>query len=155
MSPASIAICIFLTAFHLFGLQDSAPLHGTWRLNLEKSSENPDRPYKRVTLKIEPSGEGLRVVYDMVGTRGGTTHIEWLGKLDGSDYAVQGVDYVLTNAYRRVDDRTYEIVVKVDGRVAAAAQVTVSADGKSLTSITTERRAQGRDITTIAVYDRV
>ena len=28
------------------------------------------------------------------------------GGFDGKDYAVQGADYVLTNAYRRIDDRT-------------------------------------------------
>ena len=35
-------------------------------------------------------------------------HLEWTGKFDGNDYPVQGVEVVLTNAYRRVDDRTYD-----------------------------------------------
>ena len=55
----------------------------------------------------------------MVGVRGGRTHIEWTGALDGQDYALQGVDYVLTNAYRLIDERRYEIAVKVDGRMVA------------------------------------
>jgi hypothetical protein len=29
------------------------------------------------------------------------------GKFDGTDYPVQGVEVVVTNAYRRVDDRTW------------------------------------------------
>jgi hypothetical protein len=65
--------------------------------------------------------DGLRVVYDMVRRRGGITHMEWNGRFDGKEYPVQGVDYVLTNAYRKLSDRSYEIVVKVDGRAAAVA----------------------------------
>ena len=34
-------------------------------------------------------GDGIKVVYDMVRPRGGVTHMEWTGKLDGMDYAVQ------------------------------------------------------------------
>ena len=45
--------------------------------------------------------------------------MEWTGRFDGKDYAVQGIDYVLTNAYNRIDDHTYEITVKVDGAMAA------------------------------------
>lgn len=94
----------------------------------------------------------MRVAYDMVGTRGGRTHLEWIGALDGRDYPVQGLDYVLTNAYTQIDDRTYRIVVKVDGRVAATTEVTVSSDGRDLTAVTTEQDAGG--LATTAVYER-
>lgn len=129
--------------------QAQAPWFGTWKLN----STN-DR-YKRVTSKIEPWGEdGLKVTYDMVGTRGGTTHMEWTGKFDGRDYPVQGVDYVLTNAYSRLNDRSYQIVVKVDGAVAATATVAISPDGKTLTTVTSEKDARGQNVTATTVYDR-
>ena len=60
----------------------------------------------------------------MVRNRGGITHLEWTGKFDGNDYPVQGVELVLTNAYRRVDDRTYELIQKIDGEVVATARLT-------------------------------
>jgi hypothetical protein len=33
-------------------------------------------PYRRVTTRLEPHGDGIRVVYDMVHTRGGRSHME-------------------------------------------------------------------------------
>src|SRR5262245_23964172 len=106
--------------------QVKEPWFGTWTLNFAKSGSNsqPSR-YKRVTSRIEPWADGLKVSYDMVGIRGGVTHWEWAGKFDGQDYPMQGVDTVLTNSYRKIDDRSYEIVVKVDGAVVATSRVAV------------------------------
>jgi hypothetical protein len=132
-----------------------APWFGTWRLDAENSTVRPGpSEYARTTLHIEPWAEGLKVSYDMVGTRGGRTHIEWTGALDDADYPVQGVDSVMTNAYRRVDEQTYAITVKVDGRPVATTRVAVSGDGRTLTAVTSERDAAGRTLTATAVYDR-
>lgn len=130
-------------------------LAGTWKLNLARSTYEPGPPpYKRSTCKIELMGEGLKVTYDMVGIRGGITHIEWVGKLDGRDYPIQGIDDVLTNAYTRIDERTYDVVVKADGAKAATARIVIAPDGKTLTSTTTTRNAQGQTLKTTTVYDR-
>jgi hypothetical protein len=90
----------------------------------------------------------------MVGTRGGLTHLEWIGKLDSQDYPIQGIDDVLTNAYTRVDDRTYDIVVKADGVRVAGARISIAGDGKTLTTVTTSRNAQGKSIRSTVVYER-
>jgi hypothetical protein len=97
----------------------SGPWFGTWQQGPPESNWFNPWPYQKVTLRIEPWNDGLRVVYDMVRRRGGITHMEWSGRFDGRDYPVQGVDYVLTNAYRQLSDRSYEIVVRVDGREVA------------------------------------
>jgi len=132
--------------------QQQAPWVGTWQqIPPEKKWFDP-WPYQKVTLRIEPWDDGLRVVYDMVRRRGGVTHIEWTGRFDGNDYPVQGVDYVLTNAYRKLSDLSYEIVVKVDGRAAAVATAVVSADGATLNVDTTEQDSTGRTLTTTATY---
>ena len=130
--------------------QEQAPWFGTWRLNLAKSNGS----YKRATCRIEPWEDGLKVTYDMVGVRGGVTHMEWTGRFDGKDYPMQGVDNVLTNAYRRIDDRTYEIVVKVDSAVVATSRVVVSPDGKTLRVSTQERNPNGQITHTTAVYEK-
>jgi len=131
-----------------------APWFGTWQqVPPEKKWFDP-WPYQKVTLRIEPADDGLRVVYDMVRVRGGNQHVEWSGRFDGIDYPVQGVDYVLTNAYRRLTDRSYEIVVKVDGHVAAVATAVVSPDGGTLSVDTKEQDAKGRTVTTTARYLR-
>lgn len=127
-----LIVLIVLLALNLWA-QENAPWFGTWNLNLAKSSGRSEPPrFKRETCRIEPWQDGIRVIYDMVGTRGGVTHMEWSGRFDGKDYPMQGVDEVLTNAYRRIDDRSYEIVVKLDGVVVATSRVAVSQDGKTL-----------------------
>ena len=57
-------------------------------------------------------------------SRGGILHLEWIGKFDGNDYPVQGVEVVLTSAYRRVDDRTWELRQKIDGEPVATVRFT-------------------------------
>ena len=132
-----------------------APWFGTWQQVLAPPASRFDTPpYKKVTLRIEPWDNGLRVVYDMVRARGGITHVEWQGRFDGRDYPVQGIDYHLTNAYRPIDDRSYEIIVKVDGRVAANAIAVVSADGTTLAVTTIEKDARGRTLKSAATYRR-
>ena len=118
---------ILLLAPFVFQVPES--LLGTWKLT---SSSGPSA-YSRVTCKIEARQEGIRVIYDMVGTRGGVTHWEWTGKLDGRDYPLEGVEEAITDAYSRIDAHTYRVVLKVDGKTATTSTITVSADGKTMT----------------------
>jgi hypothetical protein len=127
---------------------------GTWNVNVAKSTYAEPPPYKRMTCRIEPWEEGVRVTYDMVRTRGGITHLEWTGRFDGRDYPVQGVDYVLTNAYNRIDDRTYEVIQKVDGQVTAIARATIAHDSSSITTTTRGKDARGQEVTTTVVYEK-
>jgi hypothetical protein len=132
------------------------PLFGEWELRRERGTTD----YARMTCTIGPAtdvGEPgrFRVTYDLVGTRGGVTHLEWTGRLDGSDYRVQGLDYVMTNAYTPVDPRTFEIVAKVEGRVVTTARTTVSPGGQTMTTVTRGRSASGEEIETTVEYTRV
>jgi hypothetical protein len=114
--------------------EDREPLFGTWRLNFAESTFPSGPPaYARVTCKIEPWEDGLKVIYDMVGTRGGVTHWEWTGRLDGKDYALEGIEEVVTNAYSRIGDHTYSVVFKVDGRITTTTRISISPNGKIMT----------------------
>jgi len=124
--------------------QVRAPWFGTWKLNLEKSTYNPGpAPFRRGTCTIElwedgSTGlkDGVKVTYDLVRARGGITHFEWVGRFDGRDYGLQGVeDYAVTVAYRRIDERTFQVVQKADGGAVVAATLTISLDGRTLTMI--------------------
>lgn len=149
-----------LTSFVVSGFsrtlaaEEQPPWFGTWEQVPPATKWFNPSPYRKVTLRIEPWKDGLKVVYDMVRRRGGITHMEWTGRFDGRDYPVQGVDYVLTNAYRRLSDRSYQIVVRVDGRAAAVATAIVSPDGKRLTVDTAENDGSGGTRNTTAVYLR-
>jgi hypothetical protein len=60
----------------------------------------------------------------------------------------------MTNAYRRLDDRSYAIDVKVDGTPVATATASVSADGRTLTVTQQERDVNGRRVTSTSAYAR-
>ena len=141
-------------SFLVLAAQAQAPWSGTWKLNPAKSTANSEPRFKRVLSKIELWEDGLKVSYDMVGVRGGITHMEWTGKFDGKDYPMQGADYVLSNAYTLLSDVSYRIVVKIDGAVAATSTVVISPDGKTLTTTTIEKNARGATVTTTAVFDK-
>ena len=129
---------------------------GTWVLNLDESSYEPGpAPYTRGTCVIEPWGDGVRMVYDLVGVRGGVTHLEWTGALDGRPYVVQGLDVVMTYSYRQRSDRTYEVTVRLDGATVGTASVTRSEGGTRLTTVTTVTGPDGRAITSTTAYDKV
>ncbi len=134
--------------------QDLAPLSGTWRVNIAESRFAADPPYRRMTCTIQEWEDGLKVIYDIVGTRGGVTHWEWTGRLDGKDYALQGVEVVVTNAYSRIDERTYTILVKEDGRSTTTSKIAISPDGWVMTVTSTTPNAQGQHVVNTVVYDR-
>jgi len=119
---------------------------GSWTLNVGKSTyTSAPAPYRRATYRIERLGEGFRVIYDMVHPRGGTTHLEWTGRMDGRDYPLQGVDQAITYAYTPAGDGSCDVRVTIDGRVAARSRVTVSADGDTMIT---------RTAGTITVYEK-
>jgi len=106
-------------------------------------------------MKVKPiNGGGVRFSYDFVYPRGGLQHVEWDGRFDGNDYIVQGADEYVTYAYRQTGARTYEITAKLDSRVTAIATVTISADGRTITTSTRSGNVRGRDVTSITVYEK-
>jgi len=133
-----------------FLFQTQEALFGTWRLD---SASGPSA-YSRVICKIEPWQDGLRVIYDMVGTRGGVTHWEWSGNLDGKDYPLQGVEEVITNAYSKISDHTYKVTFKVDGRTTTTTGIAISPDGKTMTVTSSGLNAQGQAVTNTAIYKK-
>lgn len=127
---------------------------GTWSVNLAKSTYTGAPGYKRARYVIEPADDGLKVVYEMVLPRGGVTHLEWVGRLDGKDYPVQGIDQFLTYAYTPRDDGSCAIVAKIDGRIAASSEVRFSGDGRTMITTTIASGPQGQKVRTSTVYEK-
>ena len=154
---AVVTTCLALVAFPRAGAaQTPSTWFGTWSLNVARSTYDPGPPpYKRATYTIEPwGGDGMKVVYDMVHPRGGVTHLEWMGRIDGKDYQLQGIDAFVTYAYSQVSPGVYETVVKMGGRMAAKSMVTISSDGKTMTTTTKGVDSTGRAVTTVTVYEK-
>jgi hypothetical protein len=112
---------------------------GVWTLSevLSTGSTAP-RLYTRGTRRISIADGSVTIVDDLVRIRGGVLHLEWTGKLDGNDYPVEGVEVYLTSAYHPVDAHTIELRQKFDGRTVVFATMVLSADGKTITTTTTD-----------------
>jgi hypothetical protein len=128
---------------------------GTWKLNLTKSKYSPGPVPKSSTIKIEAAaGGGLKQTTDQVTASGESRHVEVTAMFDGKDAAVKGNPDVDTQAYKRVDDRSYEVTGKKNGKVTTITKVTISADGKTRTATQTGTDPQGRAVNNTIVYDR-
>lgn len=112
---------------------------GVWTLSavLTTGSTAP-RLYSRGTRRISVADGTVTIVDDLVRIRGGVVHLEWTGRMDGGDYPVQGVEVYLTSAYRLVGDHTIELTQKYDGRPVVHATMVLSADGRTITTTTTD-----------------
>jgi hypothetical protein len=154
MRPLIICLAlVLLTASAAAGQVPDSWL-GSWSLNVARSTYSAgSAPYKRAIYHIERLGDGFRVTYDMVHPRGGATHLEWTGRMDGHDYALQGVDQAITYAYVPAGGDDCEIVVKIDGRVAARSRVSLADGGRTMITVTTP--AGGGPAVSTTVYERM
>jgi len=128
---------------------------GTWKLNLTKSKYSPGPVPKSATIKIEAAaGGGLKQTTDQITASGESRHIEVTAKFDGKDAAVTGNPDADAQAFKRVDDRSYEVTGKKNAKVTTITKVTISADGKTRTATQTGTDPQGRALNNTIVYDR-
>ena len=147
-----IALLISAVAASLCLAADDAFM-GTWKLN-EAKSKVPAGAYKNTTVVYAQSGDELTITVDGVDPSGKAVHHVWTGKMDGKDYAAKGSDMHDTRAYTKVDAHTLTYMVKKDGKNVGNGKVVVSADGKSRTVTETDKGAAGKELSTMAVYDK-
>ena len=136
--------------------QSTDPWIGTLKVNLEKSIYSPGpKPTVAATLKIEPSAGGIKTTIDGANPEGQPTHMETVGSFDGKDNPVKGaLAPNTTNALKRIDDRTFEVMGKVDGKPTVTTRAVVSADGKTMNATQTGMNAQGQTIKNVIVLDK-
>jgi hypothetical protein len=109
------------------------PRIGTWMLVSAESTLNP--PNK---LSVTPLQGGVHVVIS------GDTHVDFTGKWNGHETAVQGNPAFDQVELRRIDKHQAEVKEKKDGTLVATVRDIVSSDGKALTSTTSEKGRANR-----------
>jgi len=143
--------------------QAVSPFSGTWRLNVAKSKWSPGPPSKSGTNRYEVTQDGFKGVLDGVNGQGQTTHTEYTCRFDGKDCPITGTvdgkaipaptgaDVV---AWKKIDDYTYEYVVKLKGQILSTTRIVIAKDGKTQTRTTTGKNAQGQTVNNTAVYEK-
>ena len=141
--------------------QSQQPLTGTWKLNLAKSTfDPPDQSTESLLVTYEVKGDTVKASLDGVDSDHHAVHSEYTATLDGREHPVKGtldgkpVPDQGAVAWKRIDDRTYEVVNKTAGQVTTTRRIVVSADGHSRTTTITGRDAQGRTVHHVMFFDR-
>ena len=112
---------------------------GTWTVNVAKSRYEPGASPRSEVLQFELVGDGIKVSLDGVNQQG-PYHSEAIGKFDGLDVPVVATPARrarFTYAFRRVDERTWEIVIKVNGTPQLLVRNVVSEDGRTMRGVST------------------
>ena len=112
-------------------------------------------PTVAATVKIEPSAGGMKTTIDATSAEGKPTQTESVARFDGKDYPVKGAQAPnTTNALKRIDDRTFEVMGKIDGKPALTTRDAVAADGKTMTATQTGTNAQGQSVKNVIVLNK-
>ena len=131
----------------------AADQSGTWKLNTSKSKISPGAA-KNDTVVITAMGDDMKVVVDGTDSSGKAAHNEWVGKFDGKNYPVTGDPSVDVRSYMATDDHTWAVAQKKNGKITTSGTVTISADGKTRTVDAKGTDAQGKAVSSHAVYDK-
>ena len=127
---------------------------GTWKANVARSKYEPGAAPKSETLRFESVGDRIKVSLDGVNQQG-PYRSEATGKFDGADVPVVAIparQATFTYAFRRIDERTWEIVIKVNGEARLVVRNVVSEDGKTIRSVST---VTGRGvINQVVIYEK-
>ena len=139
MKRRVLVACLLVFTVPRFSVAQDQPLAGTWKVDVAKSKYEPGAAPKNETLRFEPVGDGFKVSLDGVNQQG-PYHSEATGKFDGADVAVVATparQARFTYAFSRIDDRTWEIVIKVNGERRLLVRNVVSEDGKTMRGVST------------------
>lgn len=126
---------------------------GTWKLNPAKSKPG-ERAIRAETLKFETTPAGIKLTSEGTDGEGKPMKGGYTSKFDGKDVPWTGNPMADTACPKKIDDNSYENVWKKGGKATITAKVSVSADGKTLTVTQTGTDAQGKAVSSVAVFDR-
>ena len=154
MRQASLFTAVAIILAAALGATAFAQAPGTWKLNLAKSKYQQGQAPKSTTLKYEAAGEGIKVTVDTIPGDGAPIHYAYTANYDGKDVPVVGNPNGDMAARTRVNATTTRLVNKKSGKTLSNVTLVTSSDGKTLTITTTGVDAQGRNIDSVAVYEK-
>jgi len=154
MQRAMLAVVLVMLMIPQFTGAQNQQFEGTWKADVKKSKYEPGAAPKNETLRFEPVGDGFKLSLDAVNQQG-PYHSEATGKFDGVDVPVLATparQAQFTYSFSRIDDRTWDIVIKVNGQRRIVVHNVVSEDGKTMRGVSTvvPRNQVNQDV----IYER-
>ena len=138
------------------GLAQGEARIGTWELNLSKSTFSPGPAPMRQTLTFQAAGPQWIALLQGIDATGRPINPDMnnlMISFDGREHSTPTSDYD-TTAWKRVNETTYEVIRKKDGKVVLTSTNVLSKDGRTMTITTKGHDAAGRAIYNVRVYDR-
>jgi hypothetical protein len=157
MTRATLAAGFLVFMVPQLTLGQSQLFVGTWKADMAKSRYPPGTAPRSETLRFEEvTNEAFKVSLDGINKEG-RYRSEGTGKFDGVDVPVLATParpVVFTYAFSRIDDHTWEIVIKANGQRRILVHNVVSADGKTMTSVSNALTNQGDTFSQVVIYDK-
>jgi hypothetical protein len=137
-----------------FALWAADPVLGTWELIVAKSKYNPGPAPKSQTRIYEVLPDGMKVTIKTVDADGRSSVVVHPANYDGKDYPITGSTQADVIALKQIDTYTSEAILKHAGQILATSRRVVSTDGKSMTVTYKGIDSRGRQVDSVAVYER-
>lgn len=130
-----------------------APPNGPWIGTWKKRSPGT------TIFKMWVEGDGFHYTISSAPpgstTVSSTPQASAFGRFDGKPYPEKGNPSADFNVFSRVDDHTYALYDVKDGKTTGNFTITISADGKTRTSVAKRRNEKGEEVTIVGVWDRI
>ena len=151
LSKALLALAI--TTVVAFGADNTI---GVWRLNVEKSKyTGAPMPVKSLTVTREASDGGVKQMTTGEQADGTAINASYTAKYDGKDVQVTGNAPYDTIAIKQVNANTLtDARKKTEGKYQGTSRLVVSNGGKTMTTTTKGTNADGKEFTSIFVFDK-
>lgn len=156
MTRAALVAGLLVFTIPQFTLAQDQLFVGTWKVDVAQSRYQPGPGPKSETLRFERVGAAFKVSLDGVNEQG-PYHSEATGKFDGVDVPVVAVparQAAFTYAFRRIDDHSWDIVIKVNGERRILVHNVVSDDGTSMKGVSTAATSQGQVASQVVIYQK-
>jgi len=153
MKTRSIVLTVAVCVVGLAASFAQSPEMGTWKLN-EAKSKIPAGFMKNTTVVYSADGDKVKVTTDGTDSKGSPMHTEWVGNFDGKDYPLTGDPTSDSRSYQKVSDHELTLANKKDGKTTTTGKIVVSADGKTRTLSVQGTDANGKKVSSTAVYDK-
>ena len=160
-SPSSLSrtlllkTLVALAAFLASALaQPPEPLVGTWQLESQKINDQP-RDSERLTLRVTPEGNKFTFAFSVPVNKIDFVSMSYTARLDGSQADVKNArgETIGTIQISTLKPSHYKLLLTGSNRPQSSGQLTVSPDGKTLTSESSMTQA-GHSAHLVQVFSR-
>jgi hypothetical protein len=129
------------------------PFVGTWKLDTAKTKYATGTPSKNVTLVIEEQGTNLQVTATGTNNDGSPISVKFTVPVNGGTGSVQEGDFNSVMS-KRISADVRENSYMKDGKELRSRHMTISKDGKTMTSRVKGTNTSGTPIVGVDVYDK-